>query len=283
MRRMIWLYRAGLLLTIVVLFSMGNSYVSLQEEEITVEGREVLDKPVRVLQLSDFHGKTFSNNQRNLRLMFDRLDYDVVALTGNVLGEKARDFRFIEPMLKYFQEQGKPVLFVTGSHDVDNPLYSEFTQLLETYGTVMLDNANYAYSDATGKTSVSFVGLSDPNVTDISTSQPIVTGYLEEAQNADNITVLLANRPTLIEQFRGKADIILSGNALGGQVRLPFIGGLYAMDQGWFPEYDYGLFTETDSTGGQTQMYVSKGLGSTIIPGRLFNFPGVALLTIQPD
>ena len=63
-------------------------------------------------------------------------------------------------------------------------------------------------------------------------------------------------------------DLVLSGHAHGGQVRLPFIGGLIAPNQGFFPEYTSGEYKRGNCT-----MIVSRGLGNSIIPQRLFNHP----------
>ena len=73
-------------------------------------------------------------------------------------------------------------------------------------------------------------------------------------------------------------DLVLSGHAHGGQFRLPFIGGLIAPDQGLFPKYDSGLYTD-----GITNMVVSRGLGNSIIPFRFNNRPEVVLVELNAE
>ena len=69
-------------------------------------------------------------------------------------------------------------------------------------------------------------------------------------------TILLSHRPELFESYaRCNIDLVLSGHAHGGQFRLPFIGGLIAPNQGLFPKYDAGLFTN-----GSTMIICSGGL-----------------------
>ena len=74
------------------------------------------------------------------------------------------------------------------------------------------------------------------------------------------------------------ANLVLSGHAHGGQFRLPFIGGLAAPNQGLFPKYDAGLFSE-----GKTKMLVSRGIGNSIFPFRVNNRPEIILIELQTD
>ena len=69
---------------------------------------------------------------------------------------------------------------------------------------------------------------------------------------------------------------MLSGHAHGGQFRLPFIGGIIAPDQGFFPQYDAGRYTEKETT-----MVVSRGIGNSIIPVRLNNRPEIGVVELK--
>ena len=71
-------------------------------------------------------------------------------------------------------------------------------------------------------------------------------------------------------------DLIFSGHAHGGQVRLPFIGGIVAPDQGFFPKYTAGVYKK-----GSSEMVVSRGLGNSVIPQRLFNRPEIAEVDVS--
>ena len=73
-------------------------------------------------------------------------------------------------------------------------------------------------------------------------------------------------------------DLVLAGHTHGGQIRLPFIGGLVAPDQGFFPKYTDGFYTVEDTT-----MIVSRGLGNSIIPIRTFNRPELVVIKLVND
>ncbi len=90
-------------------------------------------------------------------------------------------------------------------------------------------------------------------------------------------TILLSHRPELFETYLDSGiDLVFSGHAHGGQFRLPFIGGLVAPNQGLFPKYDSGLYTD-----GGTSMVVSRGIGNSIIPFRFHNCPEIVLVELN--
>ena len=73
-------------------------------------------------------------------------------------------------------------------------------------------------------------------------------------------------------------DLVFTGHAHGGQIRLPFMGGLFAPHQGFFPRYTEGMF-EKDGT----VMVVSRGLGNSTFPLRLFNRPELVAVTLRTE
>jgi len=282
MKRHIWFFRILVLIFFLVFIFINNNYVKLNHVDINENNEPILSESFNILQISDLHGKLFSSKQRKFTLMFDRLEYDAVVLTGDMIDKNTEDFRPVEFLIQYFSWKEKPVFFVTGNHEGANPLFKEFTQLLESYGVIILDNSTYTFELDNQERNITFVGLSDPNVISYATSQPIVNSSLEQANNNGDVTVLLSHRPTFIKDFRGETDVMLSGHAHGGQIRLPFVGGIISPGEGWFPKYDYGLYEESDASNDKaTYLYVNKGLGNSVIPIRLFNFPEVALLTIN--
>lgn len=90
------------------------------------------------------------------------------------------------------------------------------------------------------------------------------------------LSVVLAHEPQYIEDYSNAgADLVLSGHAHGGQFILPFIGAVVAPDQGLLPEYTEGRYDMNHTT-----MYVSRGLGNSVIPVRLFNRPEIVCIDL---
>lgn len=74
-----------------------------------------------------------------------------------------------------------------------------------------------------------------------------------------------------------KIDLVISGHDHGGQVVIPFKGGLYGGDQGWFPPYVHGLYRT-----GRIRLFVTSGLSSEKqkLP-RWNNRPEIAVLNVH--
>ena len=129
---------------------------------------------------------------------------------------------------------------------------------------------------------LTLIGLSDPNFAirnNLFNEVPamISTKLNDLTKDETNYTILLSHRPELFDTYVScGVDLVLSGHAHGGQFRLPLIGGLVAPNQGFFPKYDAGLYTE-----GSTNMIVSRGIGNSIIPLRFNNRPEIVLVEFR--
>jgi predicted MPP superfamily phosphohydrolase len=92
-----------------------------------------------------------------------------------------------------------------------------------------------------------------------------------------NFKILLSHRPELFDLYsENSMDLVFTGHAHGGQIRIPFIGGLIAPDQGIFPKYSSGSYSKDSTT-----MFVSRGLGNSIFPVRIFNRPEIVVVTLR--
>ena len=129
--------------------------------------------------------------------------------------------------------------------------------------------------------SLTIVGVNDPSFsTDylFGDAAAVIGAKLSEMDRGEEeFTLLLSHRPELFDTYVGcDMDLVLSGHAHGGQFRLPFVGGLIAPNQGLFPEYDAGLYSE-----GDTNMIVSRGIGNSLFPFRFNNRPEVVLVELK--
>ena len=174
-----------------------------------------------------------------------------------------------------------PCYYVTGNHEMRVPdAFATLLAGLEEAGVTVLRNQSLEL-EKDGDT-ITLLGVDDPDFTYMSYSlgqDSVVDSTLKEITPEDEseFTLLLSHRPELFDVYEdNNIDLVLSGHAHGGQFRLPFVGGLYAPHQGVLPEYDSGLYSDNG-----TNLIVSRGIGNSLFPLRLFNPPEVILVELS--
>ena len=171
-----------------------------------------------------------------------------------------------------------PCYYVSGNHEARVSEYQDLKTGLEAAGVTILDDIQVKI-EVSGK-SITVIGVDDPSFSAdyLTGDAAVIDKKLSELAAEDpGFTILLSHRPELFDTYVDHdIDLVLSGHAHGGQFRLPLIGGLVAPNQGLFPKYDAGLYSEE-----YTNMIVSCGLGNSIIPFRFNNRPEVVLIELK--
>ena len=123
------------------------------------------------------------------------------------------------------------------------------------------------------------IGIDDPNFTMLESGNAaeIIDSKLRDISQGEGYKILLSHRPEIFSVYvKHDIDLVFSGHAHGGQFRIPFIGGVAAPNQGWFPQYDAGLYHKND-----TDMIVSRGIGNSYIPVRVNNRPEIIIASLE--
>lgn len=234
----------------------------------------------KIVQISDLHNKEFGDNQSKLIAATKKAQPDCIVITGDLIDSSKTN---IDIAMEYIQEAVKiaPVYFVSGNHEKWSGSYLVLTNRLEQAGVINLDD-NYTILEKGGE-SIRLLGMQDPAF--------IPADYMEDTRGnrfdekltsisksmSTEFKILLSHRPEKMDTYvNHQIELVFSGHAHGGQFRLPFVGGIIAPDQGFFPRYTSGLYVED-----QTTMIVSRGLGNSIIPIRLFNRPELVVVTLN--
>ena len=235
-----------------------------------------------IAQVSDLHNAEFGENNAKLLKLLSESKPDIIVITGDFIDASHTDAGIA---LGFVQESVKiaPTYFVTGNHEASSPQYDTLKSGLEAAGVIVLEDE--AVSLERNGESIALMGLADPDFTvkgDMFGEVPaMVSTKLENLNDGEGggYTILLSHRPELFETYVGSGiDLVFAGHAHGGQFRLPFIGGVVAPNQGLFPEYDAGLYTD-----GSTNMVVSRGIGNSIIPLRFNNRPEIVLVELNAE
>ena len=223
----------------------------------------------RIVQISDLHNAEFGKENKKLLETIRSCSPDIIIITGDLVDSNHTN---VERAVAFVKEAVKiaPVYYVTGNHEywLDPSENEQMMQGILAAGAYDLDDE--AVRIEKGDSSFLLVGLDDQHLSD-----ETLKNLLQEQKN--ELSIVLAHEPQYLQNYaNAEADLVLTGHAHGGQIRLPFVGGIVAPDQGFLPEYTSGQYNSAD-----TEMIVSRGLGTSIIPVRLFNYPEVVCVELR--
>lgn len=278
-KRIIVFVLLALLLTALVLWIIvDNATLETPQYVINAEELPTEFSGYRIAQVSDLHNAQLGKDNKHLLEILLLLQPDIIAITGDLIDSRNTD---ISVALDFVAQAVKiaPCYYVSGNHEARISEYPLLVSQLQSLGVEVLEDQKITLT--CNNNTITLVGVSDPSFeTDYLFGDPetlMDTKLKELASQEDSYTILLSHRPELFSIYvENNVDLVLSGHTHGGQFRLPFVGGLFAPNQGFFPEYDAGLYID-----GNTQMIVSRGLGNSLFPFRVNNSPEIILVELQ--
>lgn len=231
-----------------------------------------------IAHVSDLHNREFGHELIDAVAV---VKPDIIAITGDMIhveNQSAAAEKFAMGAV-----QIAPVYYVPGNHERVLTCYGEFRAFLKDIGVCVLENEYREIVRENQKIAV--IGLCDPSFFQRGKTDFIVTlnrlcAMTEE--EGPTYKILLSHRPELFERYVSAGiDLSLCGHTHGGHVRIPFLGAVYAPNQGLFPKYSDGKFVRDER-----YMIISKGLGKSSWVPRIFNPPELCverLCTVPPD
>lgn len=232
----------------------------------------------KIIQLSDLHSKLFGKEQSKLVNKVLKEEPDMIVFTGDLVDSKnyneENSLILMEKLLGVAL-----VYYVTGNHEKWFGKFHDLEEKLIDIGVKVLRNESLDIFYNENKIALS--GFDDPdfynNTYKINGTQIEGLEKFIDILEENKFNILLAHRPELFHIYENsKFDLVFSGHAHGGQIRMPFIGGIIAPNQVFFPEYTSSMYK-----GENTSMIVNRGLGNSIIPQRIFNRPEVIVVTLE--
>lgn len=223
-------------------------------------------KGYRIVQVSDLHNKEFGIENEILLNKIKDMSPDIIVVTGDLIdkGKTEVSLKFMENAVKI-----APVYYVSGNHDKDMKDFNDYVNIMEEMGITTLENKMVNIEK--NSSVIQIVGI-----TDIKTN-PDYKEVMKKLIDKSKFNILLSHRPERFDEYvKVESDLVFTGHAHGGQFRLPFIGGLIAPNQGFFPKYSSGIYKDKS-----TSMVVSRGLGGSIIPQRIGNRPELVVVTLN--
>ena len=218
-----------------------------------------IEAPFKIAHLSDLHSYGIGRREQKLLDILDSERPDLIVITGDLVDTEAGYAGCHQVLERMHAPLG--VWVVHGNHEVWWPIPNEQT-FYESAGAKLLLNSN-----ARASANVWLVGLDDsyagaPDLERALSSVPS-TAY----------RIALFHSPVFFDRIAERCDLALAGHSHGGQIRLPVIGPV------WLPpetgHYVEGWFEKDNS-----RMYVSRGIGTSILSARFLCRPEIAIITV---
>ncbi len=259
-----------LLVIIALLFVDSSVRIVTNEYEVSFSNLPAEFDGYRIVQVSDLHARRFGEGNRRLIEAVLSADPDIIAVTGDLIdsddqGETAREIlTALSPIA--------PTYYVTGNHEWDSGGLDELWDIIEESGVVSLRNEYVLLNE--GGASVVLAGAEDPGgPRDMETPEELVSA-IRRLEGDDSFIIMLNHRNDRLERYAALGvQLVISGHAHGGLIRLPFTDGLIGPGRELFPDYTEGVYTS-----GDTVMVVSSGFGG---PVRFLNNPEVAVTVLR--
>lgn len=265
------------------------SYNSLETEEYTISSDRI-NSEVKLALISDLHDHTFGEKNEELVQMLKEQGPDLILMAGDMINDISKDSHVAVELIEQVKDIA-PVYYSLGNQEEDyiGRGTSDLLNELKDAGAIVLDES---YQDIQVNGNAIRLGgmydyafaLDGNNTTTKESMRPSLYQFLTEFQDTDSCRLMMAHRPDSFifgdATRTWEIDLVVSGHNHGGQVILPFLGGIYGGDQGWFPKYVDGVhhFKKVKN------MVITRGLGSgeEKLP-RFNNKPEVVMIYLEKE
>ncbi|MCR5767712.1 MAG: metallophosphoesterase [Lachnospiraceae bacterium] len=270
---------AVILCVILVICVGGIIYINYEANALEVSFYHLqsdnVDAPFRIVQLSDLHLHEFGERNKELVEWVRRLNPDIITITGDMNNHDNDDTHVVTDLCSQLT-QITTVYYVMGNHEWADHInrHTSIKKDIAATGVIILENSFEEIELNENKIVIG--GL----VNEVSNySKYKGPEFMKNFMEADGFKLLLVHYP---EYFLGtlndySIDLAMCGHTHGGIIRIPFVGGLYASDQGFFPE----LYEGMQKVDGGSNVVVSRGLGGETSFPRINNRPEIVVVDVS--
>ena len=233
---------------------------------------KITGRPLRIMQVTDVHNLPRESQRDAIVAMVREQAPDLIAVTGDLESVFTKDLAPMDDFVGDLAAIGIPVYYIPGNHENDNTrpgnTTADVVAMIEKHGGTALINRHVTQDGPWGTLDV--IGTDDYY------KQRGDLPKAMEGTRPDAYHFVLTHSPQAFDALSvSTADLAVCGHTHGGQVRLPWIGALYAPGGGFMPRLDKGLFDA-----GNAKLYIDSGVGASS-PLRLNDQSQVTLITIR--
>ena len=278
--------RAKLLSVLAVMIVLMIVFVNYQNNHIVISKISLnadVDASFKIVQISDLHSKQFGKSNKKLEEKITGLSPDFIVFTGDIIDGSGKN---IDETLDFIStlDKNAPVICIFGNHEWRSGLQDDIEKKMKDKSICILRNEIKTLDVLSNRVNILGLDENQGSYNDYIAMQQGEFEYrdnktlFDELSKLDGYNIVLSHYPENFALAGGHSynqfdfDIMFSGHAHGGQFVLPFIGGVYAPGQGFNPPYYKGLY--------DNRLIVSSGLGNSMFPLRLFNYPEIVEISI---
>ena len=256
----------------------GNTVVTVSEYDIRSEKIPPGFDGFRIVQISDLHNSNNTLMTDSLISKVDEAKPDIIFLTGDAIDSYSTDVLAAMRVIKAMNEIA-PIYYVIGNHEARTGEYYSLSKAMHKISVTELNNS--AVTVRLDDDEIVIAGINDPRLMNQfggDYDSQLADSWLGSLEyDREMYTILLSHRPELISTYATHGiDLVFSGRAHGGLIRIPFVGGVFAPNQGLFPKYTFGRYTVSDTT-----MIVSRGVGNSGTSFRLNDNPEIVVVRLH--
>lgn len=267
-----------LCLTAALLFIAGYGEFAKSQFEITYYHFETseLQEDIRITLLSDLHNHEFGEKNYELVEAIRQLQPDIIVMAGDMVDYHETDVSVVLALCDDLKRIA-PVYYVLGNHEGvlmyanggnDIPLDTYLYQL----GIHVMYQGSEDVETAGGIVTLGAFSVPEDE------AEYIDSQLLETFEQSENYKIIVSHFPSIFYEYlyEGDFDLAFAGHYHGGMIRIPGIGGIYHMDDGFFPRYSGGEYQL-----GKGTLIVSRGLGDHSVFPRINNTPELVSVDIE--
>lgn len=277
-----------LLITAVCLCLVTSYFIYISYYKVKVTDYEIssvkTNNNINIIMIADVHDH-HCKVKDEIVYRIEQLNPDIILCVGDIIDNESKSDKGTIEFLDSLTEIAD-VYFSLGNHELEYHDSRELIEDIKNTGAKVLDNGyqdiavngnmiriggmyDYAFSQETGDI-------------DQETMKSDVYRFLTEMKQTSSFQLMMAHRPDSFifgNAYKWDFDLVVSGHYHGGQMILPYVGGLYAPELGWFPEVDYGHYKLKDM-----DMIVTRGISSSdeLFP-RFNNPPEIVSITLKAE
>lgn len=261
-----------IILYIFIDINISQNFLLIRRYEVQ---SDKIENDVKIVQLTDLHCKTFGENNKNLIKKIKEQSPDIITITGDMINSDTSNFDELILLIKKLKNICQ-VYFSLGNHEDTNENINDIIKNIESSGAVVLESN---YKDIiVNRNNIRIGGIYEYIISNMD-KEKLSYSFAKKFNNTNNFKILLSHVPDSYVLWDGfkviNPDLLIAGHYHGGLIRIPFVGGLFAPEQGYFPKFDCGKYNINGH-----DVIISSGLGTNSIIPRINNRPEISVITL---